>query len=153
MKSIEALVTEHGLFQDLTPDQQKLVAGCGRNRVFKAGEFLMREGEPATEFFAIRQGKAALAIHLPGRGELTIETLGEGEVLGWSWLFPPYQEQFDVRAVETVHAIAFDGTCLRGKCDQDLALGYALMKRFAEVLIASLHATRLQLLDVYGIKG
>lgn len=150
MKTIENLVSEHELFRELTPTQHQLIAGCGRNRVFRGGEFLMREGDPANDFFAIREGQVALAIHLPGRGDRTLETLGAGEVVGWSWLFPPYRVEFDVRAVGLAHTIAFDGACLRGKCDADPTLGYALMKRFAGVLIAHLHSTRLQLLDLYA---
>ncbi len=79
-----------------------------------------------------------------------ISTLGEGAVVGWSWLFPPHRWSFDARALEQVRAVAFDGGCLRGKCDADHELGYELMRRFAAVMLERLQATRLQLLDVYG---
>jgi CRP/FNR family cyclic AMP-dependent transcriptional regulator len=79
-----------------------------------------------------------------------LQTLEPGEIVGWSWLFPPYRWNFDVRALEPLGAIAFDGACLRGKCDRDPALGYTLMKRFARVLSERLGAARLQLLDLYG---
>jgi hypothetical protein len=84
---------------------------------------------------------------------MTIETIGEGEVLGWSWLFPPYRWQFDAQAVGLVRAIAFDGRCLRGKCEEDHDLGYWLMQRFAQVMSQRLQATRLQLLDLYGTRS
>jgi hypothetical protein len=71
-------------------------------------------------------------------------------VIGWSWLFPPYRWHFDGRALSSVRATSFDGACLRGKCDQDPALGYELMKRFARVFSERLRGTRLRLLDVYG---
>ena len=71
-------------------------------------------------------------------------------MVGWSWLFPPYRWHFDARALSHVRATAFDGACLRGKCEDDPALGYDLMKRFAQVLIERLQWTRLRLLDVYG---
>jgi hypothetical protein len=86
----------------------------------------------------------------PGRGPIIIQTLGEGEVLGWSWLIAPYRWRFDGRAVELTRAIALDGECLRGKCEEDHNFGYKLMKRFAHVMEQRLQATRLQLLDVYG---
>jgi hypothetical protein len=76
--------------------------------------------------------------------------LGEGEILGWSWLIPPYNWHFDARAVELTRAIALDGKCLRNKCEQDHDLGYELLKRFAHIMEQRLQATRLQLLDVYG---
>ncbi len=79
-----------------------------------------------------------------------IATLGEGAVVGWSWLFPPYRWSFDARALELTRTVAFDGACLRGKCEADTTLGYELMQRFAAVMLDRLQATRLQLLDVYG---
>ena len=79
-----------------------------------------------------------------------IETLGPGEVVGWSWLFEPYRWQFDGRAVAPTRVVAFDGACLRGKCEADHELGYELMRRFVASVIERLQATRLQLLDVYG---
>lgn len=150
MKTIADLVEKLPLFGGLEPGQRALVAGCGRNRTFENGSLLMKEGEKANEFFAIRKGKASISIHVPERGEVVIETVDAGDVVGWSWLFPPYVTQFDARAVGDTHAIAFDGACLRGKCDADPVLGYALMKLFARVISARLQATRIQLLDVYG---
>ena len=88
----------------------------------------------------------------PQRGAIAIDTVGEGDVLGWSWLIPPYHWHFDARAVEPTRAIALDGRCLRGKCDADHELGYELMKRFAQVIEQRLEATRWQLLDVYGVR-
>ncbi len=77
-------------------------------------------------------------------------TLEDGDILGWSWLFPPYVWQYDAVAVERTRAVQFDGACLRGKCEENTALGYDLMKRFAEVFAKRLEATRMQILDVYG---
>ena len=82
-----------------------------------------------------------------------IETLDAGEVVGWSWLFAPYRWQLDARATEACRLVAFDGACLRGKCDADHELGYQLMRRFAAQIVERLQATRLQLLDVYGHAG
>jgi CRP/FNR family transcriptional regulator, cyclic AMP receptor protein len=101
----------------------------------------------------IRHGAVGLDIHVPAREPVTIETLHGGDLLGWSWLFPPYKWSFDGRAVEDTSAISLDGACLRGKCDDDHELGYELMKRFAQVIVERLQATRLRLLDVYGRSG
>jgi len=94
-----------------------------------------------------------LDLHVPGQGRMTIDTIGIGELLGWSWLFPPYRWHFDAHATTVVRATAFDGACLRGKCDADPALGYELTARFAQTLIERLQWTRLRLLDVYGNVG
>jgi CRP-like cAMP-binding protein len=150
MRSIENLVAELPTFAGLEPADLELIAGCGVNRVFEAGDHLAREGDPADEFFVLRHGRVALEVDAPGRGALMISTLGEGAVVGWSWLFPPYRWSFDARALEQTRVVAFDGACLRGKCENDKALGYALMQRFAAVMLERLQATRIQLLDVYG---
>ena len=150
METIDDLLSRHEFFRGLRPDSLALIAGCGRNVHFNAGAYLLREGETADRFFAIRGGKVAVETYVPSRGPVALQTLGEGEILGWSWLFPPYVYQFDARAREEVRATAFDGACLRSKCDADPALGYELMKRLARLVSSRLEATRRQLLDVYG---
>jgi CRP/FNR family transcriptional regulator, cyclic AMP receptor protein len=80
---------------------------------------------------------------------VTIETVEAGDVVGWSWLFPPYRWHFDARALSTVRATVFDGACLRDKCRADPELGFELMSRFAQVMLERLQWTRLRLLDGY----
>jgi CRP/FNR family transcriptional regulator, cyclic AMP receptor protein len=150
MRTIDQLLGELPAFAGLEPSYLELIAGCGVNRVFESGEHLFREGEQANTFYVIRHGRVALEVHAPARGALMIETLGDGALVGWSWLFPPYRFSFDARALAATHTVAFDGACLRGKCEQDSRLGYELMQRFAAVMLDRLQATRLQLLDVYG---
>jgi CRP/FNR family transcriptional regulator, cyclic AMP receptor protein len=149
-QTLEPILAEHPFFQELAAEDLQLIAGCATNVVFKAGEVIGREGEPANQFFLLREGKVALEIYVPERGQVVLQTLGAGELVGWSWLIPPYQWRFDVRAVEFVHAFALDGACLRGKCEANPRLGYELLKRVAQVFTDRLLATRLQLLDVYG---
>jgi CRP-like cAMP-binding protein len=148
--SIDELLAALPTFAGLDPAYLELIAGCGSNRVFEPGASIAREGDPADSFFVVRHGRVALETAAPARGELVIETLGEGAVVGWSWLFPPYRWSFDARALETTRTIAFDGACLRGKCEADHDLGYELMRRFSANILDRLQATRLRLLDVYG---
>jgi CRP-like cAMP-binding protein len=136
--------------QELPASHRTTIAGCGRAAVFRAGEYVMREGDPADVFYIIRSGSIALETEVPQRGPLVLETLQEGDLLGWSWLFPPYRTAFDARVLETAHTLMFDGACLRGKCDADPGLGYDLLRLFARVVIERLQSTRMQLLDVYG---
>ena len=150
MRSIAELTAESPTFAGLAPHHLELIAGCGENTRFAAGEPVFRAGEPADRFYLIRHGSVALEIDVPEHEPVTIETLHDGEVLGWSWLFEPHRWMFDAHAVADTSAIAFDGACLRGKCDSDHELGYQLMRRFAGAIVARLQATRLQLLDVYG---
>ena len=149
-QTIDQLIAEVGAFTGLDRPYLELIAGCGTTQGWKAGDYLFREGDPADSFYVIRRGRVALEVFAPGRGQMIIATLGPGELVGWSWLFPPYRWHFDGRAVEPVRALAFDAACLRGKCDADHTLGYELMQRFASSMLARLQATRLQLLDVYG---
>ncbi|MGE5407410.1 MAG: cyclic nucleotide-binding domain-containing protein [Syntrophothermus sp.] len=97
-RSIEDLLAALPTFAGLPPEQLATIAGCGRTSRFAAGEEIAREGDPADTFYVIRRGRVALELAAPGRGPLTIGTLGEGAVLGWSWLFPPHRWSFDARA-------------------------------------------------------
>jgi CRP/FNR family cyclic AMP-dependent transcriptional regulator len=150
VRTIEDLLAEASAFAHLPGAHIRTIAGCGRNAVFGVGEYLMREGDAADAFYVLRSGTVALETAVPERGSVTLQTLHEGDLLGWSWLLPPYRVTFDARAVEVTHTIMFDGACLRGKCDADPALGYDLFKLFAGVIVERLDHTRLQLLDVYG---
>jgi CRP/FNR family cyclic AMP-dependent transcriptional regulator len=153
MHTIDELVAESPIFEGMTKEQLELIAGCAYNTGFKAGERIFREGDPADTFYLVRKGRVALSTHAPARGSVVIETLDPGEIVGWSWLFPPHVWHFDARAMDEVRAVAFDGACLRGKCEGDHTLGYELMRRFAGVMIDRLLHTRLRLLDLYGRDG
>lgn len=150
MQTIEPLLAEHPFFKDLEPEHLKLVVGCASNLVFHAGQFLFHEGEEANAFYVIRQGRVAIEAFSPEHGPITIQTECDGEVLGWSWLIPPFHWRFDARATDQTRVIALDGKCLREKCAKDHDLGYEMMKRFALIIAERLEATRLQLLDMYG---
>jgi CRP/FNR family cyclic AMP-dependent transcriptional regulator len=149
MKTIDEEIAETAMFAGLEPSQLEFIAGCARNERVPAGTVLMREGEPANRFYLIRKGAVSLELHGPS-GPLVIQTLHEGEVLGWSWLFAPYRWHLDGRTVEECSLVTFDAACLRDKVEADHELGYQLMSRFAASLIDRLQATRFQLLDVYG---
>jgi CRP-like cAMP-binding protein len=150
METLEPILAEHPFIKGLEPHHVQLIVGCASNMRFDAGQFVFREGEEANQFYIIRKGKVALEIFSPEKGPIIIDTLGDGEVLGWSWLIPPYHWRFDARAVELTRAIALDGKCLRNKCEEDHDLAYELLKRFAHLMEERLEATRLQLMDIYG---
>lgn len=150
MKGLTEVIAEHPFFTDLSPAHLAVVAGCAQMASYKSGEFLFKYGSEAEHFFLLRHGRVSLEMTAPGRETFRFQTVGPGEVIGWSWLFPPHKSQFDARAVADVRVIRFDGRCLRAKCEADPALGYSLMKRFARVLVQRFTDTRLQLIDVYG---
>lgn len=150
MHTLAEEIAQSPLFAGMSEDDLGLIAGCGRNVGFDEGELLFRDGGPADTFYLLRRGRVALELHTPERGGLVVETIEPGDVVGWSWLFPPYRWHFDGRAVTAVRAVAFDGACLRGKCEDDKELGYELMKRFGQVMIDRLQHARVRLVDVFG---
>ena len=89
MQTVEELLAEAPAPQALAPGHRDVIAGCTRNRVFADGEWIMREGDASDAFYIVRSGSVALETRALGRGSVTIETLHDGELLGWSWLVPP----------------------------------------------------------------
>ena len=152
-EEIAALVANHPLLAGLPGDMATLVSGCARNVAVQSGDFLLVEGGRGDTLFLLRRGRVSLEARAPGRLPVVIEILEPGAGLGWSWLFPPYRWQFDVWAIEPVGAIAVDAGCLRSKAEADPAFGYALIKRFASVMMTRLDAAQLRLLDLYGTKA
>jgi CRP-like cAMP-binding protein len=153
IRTVETLLADTSLFADLAPEHLATLAGCTSVAHFDEGEAVFREGGAADTFYVLRSGSVALETYVPGRGPERLLTLHDEDVLGWSWLFPPYRWHLDARALEHVRALAVDGACLRGKIEDDHDLGYELMRRFAGVIVSRLQATRFQLLDVYGRDG
>lgn len=153
IQGLDRIVREHPFFAGLDDDSCALVGGCARNVRFEAGQYLFHVHDPADQFYLLRHGRVALEISAPGRDAVTFQTVGEGEIVGVSWLVPPYRWSYDAKALELVRAIAMDATCLRRKCEADHDLGYEMMKRFVPVLVDRLQATRMQILDVYGTNG
>ncbi|MBF0166531.1 MAG: cyclic nucleotide-binding domain-containing protein [Alphaproteobacteria bacterium] len=144
------ILEEHPFAEGLDQALKDVMIGCAANERFEAGQFLFREGGDAKKFYLIRSGVVAVEVHAPGRPPLMVETVGDGGVLGWSWLVPPHKWAFDARAQTLVRALSFDATCLTRKMESDPALGYQVMKRFVPVMAHRLHAARMQMFDLYG---
>jgi hypothetical protein len=151
--SIEAIIGTHPFLEGMSPHQRRILTDCAMVSKFSPGELIFREGDPANRFYLICNGRVALETYVRDRGTVLIQHVGEGDILGWSWLFPPYYWHFDARAVEPTTAVFFYGTPLRDECEADHDLGYELMKRITEVIIQRLQGTRRQLLTAYGMVG
>ncbi len=149
MRDIADLLRRHPFAEGLDEDTLSLIAGCAKNVVLQPGDYLFREGAAADSFYLVRHGAVALETFVPARGPFTFLTVKTGEIVGADWLIPPYRSSFDARAVELTRAIAFDGKCLRGKCEADPRVGYEMMKRFIPPLVKRLQSARMQALGMY----
>ena len=146
-QTVQAIMAKQPFLKGMRSEHMKTLASCAMGTEFKLGQLIFREGEMANRFYLIERGKVALEAPGPEGEAALIQELGDGDVLGWSWLFPPYYWHFDARAVAPTLAVFLYGTRLREHCEQDPDLGYDLMKRFAQVLIQRLQATRTDLLE------
>jgi CRP-like cAMP-binding protein len=145
-KAIRALIAEHAVFKGLAPQYLELLAEVAMLKQFEQDELIFREGDPANRFYLILDGEVALESSAEG-GAVLLQTIGADDVLGWSWLFPPYYWHFDARATRVTKAIFFYGTWLRENCDRDHDFGYEMMRRIVPVIIQRLQAARRQIID------
>jgi CRP-like cAMP-binding protein len=144
-ESVAQLLGKQPFFKDLEPNYLQFIIDCASLKHFEPGDYLLREKEDADEFYVIQQGKVALSTFVPGRGSINIQYLGDGKVVGWSWLIRPHRWHFNALATEATHVIAIDGKRLRDECEKDHDLGYELMKRLALVVGQRLRMTRMRL--------
>jgi len=148
-KSLAEILQEHPFLEGFKPEHVQKMAELALEVQFGRDQIIFREGQESGLFFLILSGKIALEVSAPGR-IFRVQTLEAGEELGWSSVLGEGGKHFQARSLETVRALAFEGSRLRQLCEQDPAFGYALMKRLLKVVAERLQATRLQLLDVYA---
>ena len=145
-QTLEQAVAAHPFLMAISEHHIRLLADSASRTTFEAGQLIFREGETANRFYLIEDGKVALEATGKEDEPVSIDVIGAGELLGWSWLFPPFVWHFSARAVEPTNAIFFYGTVLREYCDADPSLGFELFKRMSEVMIKRLQSARTQLL-------
>ncbi len=145
-ESVKSLIENHPFFHGMKREYVGAIAQCASEVSFGPGEVLFREGEPANRFYLIGSGKVALQAHQPADGTALIQDLGPGDVLGWSWLFPPFEWHFQATTTEPTKAIVLNGAHLLIAAERNPAFGFELMKRVTQLVIQRLQATRRQLL-------
>jgi len=150
IQTLEPIIKEHPFFAGMPEKHLEFITGCAKNVQFAERQVIFHEGDLANEFYFIREGLVSVELLVPSRGSCTVQTVAEGEILGWSWVSPPYRWHFGARTLTRTRALIFDAKCLRAKCEEDHDLGYEVLSRFVGVISARLDATRLQLLDLYG---
>jgi CRP/FNR family cyclic AMP-dependent transcriptional regulator len=146
---LEKDVAAHPFLIGLAESHIRLLADCAMRARFRSQEVIFREGEIANRFYLLKTGKITLeSTQEIGGAPVMIDTIGPGDLLGWSWIFPPHIWHFAARAAEPTAAIFFYGTILREYCDKDPALGYELFKRMSEVMMRRLQRARDQMIAV-----
>jgi CRP-like cAMP-binding protein len=148
--SVSSRLSQHPLFVDLSLSTVELISRYAHDVAFEPGQVILSEGGLAGALYLLQNGQVALSARSPGKGNLLVQTLGGGEVLGLSWLFPPFQWRFDAYALDFVEALAVEGPGLRASLDDDPVFGYQVLKRVAPIVLQRLQQTRLRLLDLYS---
>jgi CRP/FNR family cyclic AMP-dependent transcriptional regulator len=143
-------VAAHPFLIGMSEHHVRLLADCAIRTHFAADQIIFREGESANRFYLIEQGEVVLEAQSGGDKPVIIETIRDGDLLGWSWLFPPYVWHFSARATKPTTAIFFYGTVLREYCEKDTSLGFELFKRMSEVMTRRLQLARTRLLNTYS---
>jgi CRP-like cAMP-binding protein len=149
-EAIADRVQHHPFFEGMDPTLVCAIAAKAEVRQYGVGDMLAREGRPAEEFFLVLDGKVALEIGGADRSVITVETLGRGELLGWSWLVPPYHWRFDARATKPTEVIAINAATARYALAAHPALAYQFLMKLLPVVGERLENTRVQLLDIHG---
>ncbi len=150
IRTIKDYLAEASFFKEMDNRHLELLSGCGKIMHFDIGDFLLKEGEEAVSFYLILKGEVAVESYMPACGPMTISKCGADNITGFSWLFPPYRNQFDSRALTKVKVIHLNGKCLRSKVEEDYDLGYRLMKQFAQIMLQRMQDNRRRILDVYS---
>ena len=143
-------IVAHPFFKGMNARYLHLLTDCASGVQFGVGQEIFHERQVADHFYLIEKGQVALETFVPGKGATTIQTIGAGEPLGWSWLFPPYEWHLTARAVEPVEVVAFGAVSLRESAEENHDFGYDLAMRVGRVMLARLQATRRRLVELYA---
>jgi CRP/FNR family cyclic AMP-dependent transcriptional regulator len=148
-ESMATRVALHPFLAGMNHTQLALLTDCAMASHIKSGQIIFREGDIANRFYLIESGKVMLESGNDSAESVVVDTIGAGDLLGWSWMFAPYVWRFTARAVEPTEAIFFYGTILREYCERDPSLGYELLKRMAPVMIKRMQAARQRILAMH----
>jgi len=148
---LRLMIAEHPFFHGMDVQFLELLSHRATEKRFETGDLLVEEGGVADAFHLLEHGKVALEVAAPDRPRRTIQTIGRGEVLGWSWLVPPYRWAFDARALKPTHSVVLDAEVLRRALASHPESGYKFLMRLLPVIAQRLENTHLQLLDIHGL--
>jgi CRP/FNR family transcriptional regulator, cyclic AMP receptor protein len=143
-------VALHPFLAGMNRTQLTLLTDCAISIRFEPGDVILRDGDRADRFFLIETGKVVLESGVGHGAPVVVDTIGAGDLLGWSWMFPPHVWQFTARAVSPTRAIFFTGPVLREYCERDPWLGYELLKRMTAVMNRRMQNARRKMLGIHS---
>jgi CRP/FNR family cyclic AMP-dependent transcriptional regulator len=146
-------LSTHAFFSGLSEDYIELLSEFATQKHVAKGNVLFQQGTPADKFYLVREGKVSVQVPALVGPVLELQILGENQMLGWSWLIPPYRWNFLARAVEDTEVIEFDGVAILAKCERDPQFGYELFKRFTALMSDRLNAARQTMMDQWNPPG
>ncbi len=152
-QSIESYLATHDFFSELDERSKKFLADSAVVRELNAGDVLFRQGESADKFYLLRSGEVSVQVPALMGPALQIQKLREDQILGWSWLIPPYRWNFQALALEDAVVLEFDGSIILARCEQDPSFGYQLLKLFAALMSERLDAARQKMMDQWDPPG
>ncbi|MCK4842535.1 MAG: cyclic nucleotide-binding domain-containing protein [Methylococcales bacterium] len=149
-QSIAEYLSNHEFFSELSEDILKLLCESASMLEVKKRQVLFRQGERADKFYIVRNGRISVQIPAITGPTLEVQTLSTDQILGWSWLIPPYQWHFQAKAEEDSKLLEFNGVAILSQCEQDPKLGYQLLKKFAVLMAERLDVSRQKLMDEWN---
>ena len=153
MQSIEDYLSTHSFFSGLDDNFMKFLSNSAQGVQIKEDQVLFQQGKPADKFYLLRSGQVSIQVPALVGPTLELQVLGEGQILGWSWLIPPYRWNFQARALEDSDLLEFDGSAILAHCEEDPKFGYELFKRFAALMSKRLDAARQKIMDQWDPPG
>ena len=151
--SITEYLSAHEFFSEFSDDVLKFLCECSSTREIKKGQILFRQGENADKFYIVRSGRISIQMPAIMGPTLEIQSVDEGQILGWSWLISPYQWNFQTKAEEDSELLQFDGVAILARCEQEPKFGYELLKKFAGLMSVRLNAARQKMMDEWNPVG
>lgn len=153
MQSIENYLSAHPFFSGLDGGYISFLSNSVKELRIKEGEVLFQQGKHANKFYLLRSGRVSVQVPALLGPTLELQVLGEGQILGWSWLIPPYRWNFQALALEDSDLLEFDGSAILVRCEEDPKFGYELFKRFAAMMSERLDAARQKFMDQWDPPG
>jgi len=145
--TLKKLIADHHFFRGMNPDFLPFLASAATFVEYEPQQLIFNEAAEADHFYLINWGCGGLEAHVPLKNSVTVQRIGNGEALGWSWFFAPHSWRFSARTLDATEVIEFDAKALREYADQNHDFGYDLLVRMGQVIRDRLQSTRELLMD------